>query len=507
MTFRAHNKQFVLGPKAVRIWPDWVAIDLSERLVLSVCPKLRTTRLQSSDGVVYYLVGLAVPSDQPGTTIAEAFPSKHSSEIEDWTGFWAGRWALISAGGVWPDASGCLGIHYRVVGGEVWISSSPALLGDHVPGAPSAPYIAWHVLHRTGIDWIPVPFTTREDVFKVMALRTIHPMTGEIRAVRFRAAERDEGADGQALATALRTIMSNWGRIDVQRRYLGLTAGVDTRTVLAAAGAAGLAAGVRTIAYPEASRADLRLPPRLAAMVGLRHKLVRKPDPPLPLPEVLARSAAIVTHIDGAAYHPVSAYFANGLDDFMHDSLCVMATGHMLDLGRCFYWRRFANAGLGEALPTADQVLDAFFTRSNAALPFWSSHPRARWREAIQAWLDSLATPRALKLDWRDAFHLDQGSGGWESTVLRVMDIVDGAYFPVGNCIWVLHLLTRPPVAQRQAAVAYTETIRLLFPPLAEVPANPPGAIARAKRGLRRLLGERATGTLKSYLKKFRLRR
>lgn len=504
--FRAHTKQFLLGPKPARIWPDWTIIEMADGLFLSACPRLRATRLHTREGIAYWLLGLAILADDPGRTIAELFPSKHASEIEEWTGFWAGRWALVSADGVWPDASGCLGIHHRIVGGEVWISSSPALLGDHVPGAPSEPYIAWHVLHRTGIDWIPVPLTTRENVYKLMALRTIHPVTGDIRPVRFRAAERDEGANGHALATALKTIMTNWGRIGYRQRYLGLTAGVDTRTVLAAASAAGVVAEACTIAYPEASRADLVLPPKLAAMAGIPHKLVRKPTPPLPLPEILARADAIAEHIDGATYHPVSSYFANGLDDFMHDAGCTMATGHILDLGRCFYWRRFANAGLGEALPTADQVLDAFFTRPTAPLPFWSRHPRARWREAVQIWLDSLATPRALKLDWRDAFHLDQGSGGWESTVLRAMDVVDGTYFPAGNCIWVLHLLTRYPVEQRMASFAYTETVRELFPALAKVPINPPGRIARVKRRARRLLGERATNVLKSYLRKLKLR-
>lgn len=505
-TFRAHQKQFILGPKPVSVWPDWTIVNVGEGLVLSVCPKLGATRLQSRDGVAYCLLGFAVLADQPMKTIAEVFPSKDSSEIEDWTGFWSGKWALISAERVWPDASGCLGIYHRKVGGAVWISSSPALLGDHVPDAPSEPYIAWQVRHRNGMDWIPAPFTTRENVYKVMALRTINPVSGAIRPVRFSAAEADANIDAQTLASAMKTIMINWARAGFRDHYLSLTAGMDSRLILAAASAAGLKVEARTINYPEASKADLALPPRLAAIAGMPHKLIRRPNPPLPLSEIMSRSAAIVEHMDGATFHPVSATFAHGLDDFMHDAGRTMTGGQMFGLGRCVYFRRFGNAGLGAARPSPDQVLDAYFTHSYDSYPFWNTHPRARWREAMQAWLDSLSEPRALKLDWREAFHLDQAIGGWCSGMLRLLDIHDGNYFPPANCIWILHLLVRDPLEKKKDAVVHRDAIRLLSPALAELPTNPPTRIALVKRAVKRMLGDHGTQTLKSQLRRFKLR-
>lgn len=505
--FRAHTKQFLLGPSSVRIHPDWVAIELGSGLVLSVCPKLPVTRLQSRDGAVFHLLGLAVPADRPATTIAEIFPTKDASEVEDWTGFWAGKWVLIGDRCVWPDATTCIGIFHRRVGGAVWISSSPALLGEHLPEVPIAPYIAWHVRHRTGIDWIPLPLTTREEVYKMMPLRTIDPLTGVMRPVRFAAAEtNDAAADDRALATAMTTIMGNWAKLDFQDHYVSLTAGLDTRLILAATIAAGHKLPTRTVTYPEASKADLAMPPRLAAAVGVPHKLIRRPDPPLALSDVLARSSAIVAHTDGVTFHPSSAAFANGLDDFMNDPRRTMTIGHCFALGRCYYWRRFGNAGLREAPPSADQLLDAFYTHSYDPHPFWSSHPRARWREAMQLWLDSLAEPRALKLDWRDAFQLDQFQGGWGSAIHRHLDINDGHYFLPGNCLWVFHLLMRDPVEKRAVAFAHRNAIRILSPALAQVPTNPPSPARRVKRVVKSLLGERGTQALKSQLRRLKLR-
>src|SRR5690348_18487798 len=111
----AHQKQYVLGPAPFRLRPDWVSTRISERLVLSHCPKLAVEKVQSADGVDYWLLGLAVPADVAGATVPERFSAIHSTAIEEWTGFWAGRWLLISANGLLKDGSGGLVVNYGEV--------------------------------------------------------------------------------------------------------------------------------------------------------------------------------------------------------------------------------------------------------------------------------------------------------------------------------------------------------------------------------------------------------
>src|SRR5262245_39705783 len=110
MSISAHNKQFILGPLAVGIRPDWRTVRIADGLILSHCPKLRVESLHSSDRVQYWLLVLAVRVDEPIRSISDGFKRKTSAEIENWTGFWAGRWALISADRCLRDAAGCLGI-------------------------------------------------------------------------------------------------------------------------------------------------------------------------------------------------------------------------------------------------------------------------------------------------------------------------------------------------------------------------------------------------------------
>ena len=470
----AHQKQFVLGPLPVRVRPEWESLQLADQLVLSLCPKLRAARLRSKDGKDYYLLGLAVLADVPGSSIERTFLSKHSSEIEEWTGFWAGKWVLISAERCWQDAAGMLGLYHRRTSAGVWISSSPAILGGYLPNVAPAARLPWKIAHEKGMDWIPAPLTTRENVFKLFALRSIDPQTGAIRPVRFTAAESSSTKDIRVLASTLKTLMGNWGQLDFRERAVGLTAGFDTRTVLAAATAANVSFEAFTDVYELIARADRELPPRLAARVGVVHRFEN--DSGIEINAVRARQAAIIAHMDRAIFHPTAAMCATGRADHMHDAGLTIAGGHGFEIGRCAQWARFFRAGLTARVPTPGDLLRSFFR----ARP----KPLSLWTEAMAAWEQSLSDPVALDLDWRDRFYLEQRLGAWASTVQRTLDVLDGNFFYPANCLWVAHLMLQYSPKERRAGLAQRAAIRLLAPPLAELPYNPEPAAIRIRRTL-----------------------
>src|SRR5262249_41168669 len=133
---------------------------------------------------------------------------------------------------------GLLGICYREAVGNVWISSSSAILGGYLPNVEPAARLPWRIAHEKGMDWIPAPLTTRQNGYKLLAMRTIDPRDGAIRPMRSAAADSRPGNDPRVFASAIKTLMGNWGRLDFQQRMVGLTAGFDTRSILAAATAA-----------------------------------------------------------------------------------------------------------------------------------------------------------------------------------------------------------------------------------------------------------------------------
>jgi hypothetical protein len=470
----AHQKQFVLGHLPVRARPEWECRQLTDRRVLSFCPKLRITSLRSKDGKDYYLLGLAVRADVPGSSIEEAFSSMHSSEIEEWTGFWAGKWALISAERCWQDAAGLLGLYHRETAGHVWISSSPAILGGYLPNVEPAARLPWKIAHEKGMDWIPAPLTTRQNVYKLLAMRTIDPESGAIRPVRFAPADSRPGNDPRVFASAIKTLMGNWGRLDFRDRMVGLTAGFDTRSVLAAATAANVNFQAFTDVHEVLARADRELPPQLAARVGVGHSF--EYDPGLDLSDMRARHAAIIAHMDRAIFHPTAAMCASGRADHMHDSGVTIAGGHGFEIGRCAQWARFFRAGFTEKAPTPGGLLRSFF----ASRP----KPLSLWTDAMAVWRQSLADPIPLDLDWRDRFYFEQRLGAWASTVQRTLDVLDGSFFYPANCLWVAHVLLQYSPQERREGLAQRSAIRLLAPSLAEFPFNPLPVAARVKRQL-----------------------
>jgi hypothetical protein len=468
----AHQKQFVLGPQAIWVRPDWQVLQLGERLILSLCPKLRFTRLQSRDGKDYCLLGLAVLADMPGSSIERTFSSKHSSEIEEWTGFWAGKWALISAAQCWQDAAGLLGLYHRQTTDGVWISSSPAILGDYLPNVGPAKRLPWRIAHEKGMDWIPAPLTTRENVFKLLALRTIEPVSGAIRCVRFSAPQSTTTNDVRLLAATLKTVMGNWGETAFRERTIGLTAGFDTRTVLAGASAAKVDFHAFTDVHELLARADRELPPRLAAEVGVVHRF--RDNPGIDEADVRARQAAIIAHMDRAVFHPTAVMCISGRADHMHDAGLTIAAGHGFEIGRCAHWARFFRSGLSERAPTTGDLLRSFFHARPRPLPLWE--------DAMTTWRHSLADQIPLDLDWRDRFYLEQRFGAWASTVQRTLDVLDGTFFYPANCLWIAHQLLQYSPRERRMGLAQRSAIGLLAPPLARLPFNPEPIGTRLKR-------------------------
>lgn len=327
MSLVAHQKHFVLGPLPIVVRPDWRTVRIAEGLILSHCPKLRIQQLQSKNGVPYWLVGIAVRADEP-SAISEGFPLRDSAEIENWSGFWAGRWCLISADRCWQDVTGCFGIYHRRVGTRAWISNSSALLGDYLPGAPSATRLPWQIVDSTGIDWIPPPFSTREGIYRLLPLRTIEPQTGGITPLRFDPPPMNTGEEIQAVVSALKTIMTNWAQADFRERFMALTAGLDTRSILAAAVAAKIDVKAFTTCYPITMRRDLRLPPRIAARVGVPHTLRRLPA--VDAREAEAGMAAIAEHMDGTGWHRSIMYMGSHAYDLLNDPGQTVAHGNVV---------------------------------------------------------------------------------------------------------------------------------------------------------------------------------
>jgi hypothetical protein len=215
---------------------------------------------------------------------------------------------------------------------------------------------------------------------------------------------------GGPLLEALRHILT---RVAARfaRVHVTLTAGLDTRTLLAAGVAARVRLETVTLEHPRSSLADRVLPPRLAAIAGVEHRFVPTGT------WSTEREATWDAHT-----------FRLELEDV------VKAPAR---LARRFW--DFASVRL-----EAEQLSD------------WVTW-RARHGSAF---------------DWMDAFHVDQRLRGWAAACEQGLDLLAATSINPANCGFILGLISRGDAAAR-AGGHELAAIRLPGTGLDALPVNP----------------------------------
>lgn len=457
-----HRRQFVVGPGPWREYPDWGVLQLPETGVLSFCPTLPVEIVADADGATWALLGLALQTDparpDPGAEIATT-PTPLVPQLGI---AWAGRWALVGSGTVYPDAGALLGCYYwnqpanrRVA--ACWVSSSAAMLGRTAMeyGSSESPH---GLAHERGLDWFPPPASKFSAVRRLLPSQQLKIAGGRpeprpwLPDPSARGSYDETLAEvGQQLVTSLRRLRLRAGAV----AWVPLTGGFDSRLVLAAALRAGLPVRTYTNYRRRMSLGDLKLPEQLARAAGVAHEWHRPrrtlPDAEREYDEHSARETAGVDR----------TYFARGQWDFARLGDCVLRGG-CFEVGRCYYYRRFPAAD-GSTPPPAATIAEGLHeppdTPVTAAL--------AEWTEAV----DHSPVPA---LDWRDRLYLEQRLGGWLSAVEQSLDLAVPERIHVANAAATYALLLGLPEEVRASSRHQRDLIARLVPPLAEFPFNPP---------------------------------
>ena len=462
---RPHRRQFVLAARPHLAAPDWTSRALPCGLVLSRCPELRTAEARDAEGGLWLLLGRAVATDpgrpDPPGDIEGAAPGA----IPALTHAWLGRWLLLGPRAILPDAGALLGCLYgRADDGTPVATSSPALgrvVGRAEPRAVGDPR---RLAYERGVTWFPPPRTRFEGLSRLLPSQALDLASGEPvphPAPPVLDARADPGALVERLAGAFSTALGRLGR-EGGPLWLGLTAGADSRAILALGVRGGAPLRPHTRLTPRMSVADRVLPPRIAAAAGLGHEFHR--DRRLASP----RDAIWEAHAAGSVARGDALPLLAGTRDAL-DGILVGGYGFGLAAG-FGRWRR-----LPAALPEPAEG-----ARAIASL---MGEPRGSPAEAgLAEWLAWVRRTPVEGRDWRDRMLVEQRHAGWYASKEQVYDMQDVERVPLLNGVAIHEAVLSLPEDRRMGGRLQAALVALAAPELARFPVNPPDARFLASR-------------------------
>lgn len=481
------RRQYLLAPVRLEALRDWKVFAVGTDFYLHAHPDL-TVYEAEAEGLRAVLAGFIIDPAQP----------EHSSEqvlqnVLGQAGTGAGmpgvvfsiggRWAMFVQEGqcltAFHDACGLRPIFFYDGPGRrnFWCSSEPGLLAAFA--AIKKDKVLLDEFEDAGVFedreyWWPAPLSGFTEVRRVPPNHSLTIPTGEVR--RYWPKAPLPAMTDEQCAAEVAPMLSNEIKATSLRQPLAitLTAGLDTRVVLAASKEVASSAWFHTWLLPSmpASSPDLVIPRKLLAPLGQELHVLRCNQK--------AEPSFAELYLSHAAFaHPYWRDIAAGLHRcFPEKRLSVK--GNCSEVGRCFFYH--------ESYPEGEMTVGrlAGFQRG------WTRSPQIL--RALGEWLPSaLEIEKLCGIRVLDLFYWEHRLGCWQANSQVEWDIAQETFCPFNNRKILAALLSVPEEARLASAVHFA-VIRELWPELLEEPINPKPLLKRVRHWVkRRLLRRNAT--------------
>lgn len=471
--------QFLLGPNHAEHLSDWRRITAGGAFHLTIHPDLTCTQVRRSDRELTLLGHLLDPRapDDGNAEILQWLLAQFErrSALLQATSALGGRWLLIAAKAddvfLFHDALGLRQVFYTDprVAGALWAMSQPGLAREAglalAPDPAALDYIDTQTFRQSREYRWPAAASTFVGLNHLLPNHWLDLRTGIAR--RYWPSAALEALTPQAAVERLAILMPGQIRAAARRfdLALSLTAGMDSRAVLAAARP--IINRIRIVTVRQGrltdEHADVTVPARLLARLRLRHDVIRATS--LMTPEF-------------SLHYKRNVHLAH--DHYGHDAEAILRhygrngaalTGSGAEVGR----RPFR-----VKLPHADRV--RFTPEMLAWLEYGSTHPFLV--ASFAEWLDDVGRQRHVKL--LDLFEWEQDYGNWLAMVQLEFDTAWRDIFTPYNCREVLAAMLGVPERYRRPrdGILWRMFIGQMWPELLSEPINPHRRIGRIDQAI-----------------------
>lgn len=431
-------------------------------------PDLPLTVLDGETGPQLALLGFVLDPDRPEATDYDILSSLAAGGLSPAAlarGLHrlSGRFVLLVFGAeglcVFHDPCGLRTVYYRQIDGHLAIGSSPPILGlvaPLTPGARARDYWASDYVRGKREHWLPCGTSLYEEVQQLVPNHYLR--AGDLAQIRYwpfaALAPRALPEAADRIARILSQSITAMGR----RGPLAfpITAGLDSRTLLAATKAEAAGMYFYTLRYRKLDEqsADIQVPRRLLGKLGLRHHLIDcRTEAPADFAAIYETNTA-PSHMDdwGQIAHGM-------LQGLPQDRVAIK--GNCSEVGRC----QLYPSGHADPHPDAEAFAGHYFG--------WKDLLAVR--EGVNDWLSGTRpVAESFGFNLLDLFHWEVRQGGWQAQSQLEWDIAQEVFTPFNNRE-VLELMLGVDPRHRIGPdhEIYREIALRLWPEVLSEPINP----------------------------------
>lgn len=416
------RRQFLLTPKGCPQLEDWQkqVIDSHTLYVHKDCALSVVNKGENK----YILIGYAINPKEPNAENIDILKqlSEQSTleQIPEFLYGLTGRFVLIiktiDRFILYNDACGLKTIYYTTKQNELYAASQPLLLELVISlkkGDSYQQYINSDYILKSREHWIPSGCSLFEDVYLLTPNHYFDSfLTKEVRYYPKKSLQKKaiEEAVTEFSSLLEKTMVAANNRFKLA---LTVTAGMDSRTVLAACKAIANDLYFYTLLYRDLQKDsnDVIIPSKILSSLGFSHNIIDCNKPTSENFKLIYESNTTIAHFYDWGT------IANGMYNCFPQEF-VAVKGNCAEIGRCYFYP----TGRNVKITSSDYFINLEFG--------WEKLPFIK--EIISNWFEESGNLN-LGYDLLDLFYWEHRMGGWQAQSQLEWDIVQEVFTPFNN--------------------------------------------------------------------------
>jgi len=448
INYKVHRRQFYIGRQPKLLDESWQSKPLQNGLMLSYSNELQIRFLNDKSSNQYVLMGYAVQSLAGAPSAEEALKNLTTTDnLHEVYKSWSGRWLLLVNNEVHLDATAMLGLFYKVGENGVEAASTAGFLASSfVPDT-------FKLVKNVGADYYPPPHSGFSGVNKLLPTQKLNLETGEITFrnlnVNIPTLTYDQTLDlaAELLKTTLTNAYADHGN---KKWMLALTAGNDSRTLLATLLACHIPFEIFTFDYPNINPNDVRIPRALAKIAGKKYTLIKRKS------RVAQNWDKYNLHTSGHSVENDRNFATYQQFDQMYGNNTFLLRGNCFEISRRYYHKWFSNEVM-----TGEKISETVKGNGQQA-------------ESWNDWLDWFYKTPQVNMDWRERYFIEQRLAGWHASTEQALDMVNIERLVPANSFLFYNIHLALPEEIRKTKGPVVDLLKRLAPQVLQVPINPP---------------------------------